>query len=83
MVALDGLHVLYTLNKEDDYWKLVKTESKKIQTVGSKAILEKAFLRAIEKKILVLQKHFTENQDFFMLRELLILPETYKMILMI
>jgi hypothetical protein len=51
-VKLDGLNLLYTLKKEENVWKVVKIEKKKLPTVGSKVILEQAFLRAIGPEIL-------------------------------
>ncbi|EEL68985.1 DUF3888 domain-containing protein [Bacillus mycoides] len=51
-VKLDGLNLLYTLKKENNVWKVVKIEKKKLPTVGSKVILEQAFLRAIGLEIL-------------------------------
>ncbi|MDA2439897.1 DUF3888 domain-containing protein [Bacillus cereus] len=51
-VKLDGLNLLYTLKRENNVWKVVKIEKKKLPTVGSEAILEQAFLRAIGIKIL-------------------------------
>ncbi|WP_256218393.1 hypothetical protein [Bacillus sp. MUM 116] len=51
-VKLDGLNLLYTLKKENNVWKVVKIEKKKLPSVGSKAILEHAFLRAIGIEIL-------------------------------
>ncbi|MFK4468666.1 hypothetical protein [Bacillus sp. RC252] len=51
-VKLDGLNLLYTLKKENNVWKVVKIEKKKLPTVGSEVILEQAFLRAIGIEIL-------------------------------
>lgn len=51
-VKLDGLNLLYTLKKENNVWKVIKIEKKKLPTVGSEAILEQAFLRVIGKEIL-------------------------------
>ncbi|PHG07522.1 hypothetical protein COI66_17470 [Bacillus toyonensis] len=51
-VKLDGLNLLYTLKKENDIWKVLKIEKKKLPTVGSATILEQAFLRAIGLEIL-------------------------------
>ena len=52
VVKLDGLNILFTLKKENDHWKVVNKETKKLPTVASKTMLEKAFLRAIGKEIL-------------------------------
>ncbi|MGW6383980.1 hypothetical protein [Peribacillus butanolivorans] len=50
-VRLDGLNLLYTLKKENNAWKVVKIEKKRPSTIGSEAVLEQAFLRAIGTEI--------------------------------
>ncbi|WP_236830365.1 hypothetical protein [Bacillus thuringiensis] len=79
-VKLDDLNLLYTLKRENNVWKVVKIEKKKLPTVGSEAILEQAFLRAIGIKYSMQPKRIMVNQGFLIRQELLIL---YKMNLMI
>lgn len=50
-VKLDGLNLLYTLKKENNEWKVVKKEEKKLPT-ADKSILEKVFLNTIATAIL-------------------------------
>ena len=64
-VKLDGLNILYTLNKENGQWKVVRREEKKLPTVGSKTILEQAFLRAIGQEILNATKSYYPNGRLF------------------
>lgn len=64
-VKLDGLNLLYTLKKEDNAWKVVKTEKKKLPTVGSEVILEQAFLRAIGAEILKATKTYYGESRLF------------------
>ena len=64
-VKLDGLNILYTLKKENDQWKVIKREEKKLPTVGSKVILEKAFLRAIGQEILKATKTYYGEERLF------------------
>lgn len=64
-VKLDGLNLLYTLKKENNVWKVVKTEKKKLPTVGSEAILEQAFLRAIGTEILTATKTYYGESRLF------------------
>ncbi|WP_438316761.1 DUF3888 domain-containing protein [Sporosarcina sp. FA9] len=64
-VKLDGLNILFTLKKEDDHWKVVNREEKKLPTVGSKVILEKAFLRAIGPEILRATKTYYGEERLF------------------
>jgi len=65
VVKLDGLNILYTLERENNQWKVVKKESKKLPTVGSEAILEKAFLRSIGKEILEATKMYYGESRLF------------------
>jgi hypothetical protein len=64
-VKLDGLNILYTLKIENDQWKVIKREEKKLPTVGSKVILEKAFLRAIGQEILKATKTYYGEERLF------------------
>ncbi|MGE7975747.1 DUF3888 domain-containing protein [Bacillus cereus] len=64
-IKLDGLNLLYTLKKENNVWKVVKIEKKKLPTVGSEAILEQAFLRAIGIKILNATKTYYGESRLF------------------
>jgi len=64
-VKLDGLNILYTLKQENDQWKVIKREEKKLPTVGSEIILEKAFLRAIGKEILGATKTYYGEEKLF------------------
>ncbi|PFZ93907.1 DUF3888 domain-containing protein [Bacillus wiedmannii] len=64
-VKLDGLNLLYTLKRENNVWKVVKIEKKKLPTVGSEAILEQAFLRAIGIKILNATKTYYGESRLF------------------
>ncbi len=64
-VQLDGLNILYTLKKDNGSWKVVKTEAKKIPTIGSEVILEKAFLRAIGTEILKATKTYYGESRLF------------------
>ncbi|PGZ08406.1 hypothetical protein COE30_12975 [Bacillus cereus] len=64
-VKLDGLNLLYTLKKEDNSWKVIKTEKKKLPTVGSEVILEQAFLRAIGIEILQATKTYYGESILF------------------
>ncbi|MFC3886474.1 DUF3888 domain-containing protein [Bacillus songklensis] len=64
-VKLDGLNLLYTLKKENNAWKIVKTEKKKLPTVGSEVMLEQAFLRAIGTKILNATKTYYGKSRLF------------------
>ncbi|MDM5235113.1 DUF3888 domain-containing protein [Bacillus cereus] len=64
-VKLDGLNLLYTLKKENNAWKVVKIEKKKLPTVGSEAILEQAFLRAIGIEILNATKTYYGESRLF------------------
>lgn len=64
-LKLDGLNLLYTLKKENNVWKVVKIEKKKLPTVGSEAILEQAFLRAIGIKILNATKTYYGESRLF------------------
>lgn len=64
-VKLDGLNILYTLKKENDQWKVIKREEKKLPTVGSEIILEKAFLRAIGLEILRATKTYYGEERLF------------------
>lgn len=64
-VKLDGLNILYTLKKENDQWKVLKREEKKLPTIGSEIILEKAFLRAIGKEILGATKTYYGEERLF------------------
>lgn len=64
-VKLDGLNILYTLKRENDQWKVIKREEKKLPTVGSKFILEKAFLRAIGQEILEATKTYYGEERLF------------------
>ena len=64
-VKLDGLNLLYTLKKENNVWKVVKTEKKKLPTVGSEVILEQAFLRAIGIEILNATKTYYGESRLF------------------
>lgn len=64
-VKLDGLNLLYTLKKENNQWNVVKKEEKKLPTVGSEAILEQAFLRAIGTELLNATKtYYGETRPF-------------------
>ena len=64
-VKLDGLNILYTLKKENDQWKVIKREEKKLPTVGSEIIVEKAFLRAIGQEILGATKTYYGEERLF------------------
>ncbi|MCZ2259905.1 DUF3888 domain-containing protein [Sporosarcina sp. G11-34] len=64
-VELDGLNILFTLKKENDQWKVIKREVKKLPTVGSEVILEKAFLRAIGQEILKATKSYYGEERLF------------------
>ncbi|MFK4332220.1 DUF3888 domain-containing protein [Bacillus mycoides] len=64
-VKLDGLNLLYTLKKENNVWKVVKIEKKKLPTVGSEVILEQAFLRAIGIEILNATKTYYGESRLF------------------
>ncbi|MEC0345436.1 DUF3888 domain-containing protein [Peribacillus frigoritolerans] len=64
-VKLDGLNLLYTLKKENNVWKVVKTEKKKLPTVGSEVILEQAFLRAIGIEIINATKTYYGESRLF------------------
>lgn len=64
-VKLDGLNLLYTLKKENNQWKVVKKEEKKLPTVGSEFILEQAFLRAIGTEILNATKTYYGEPRLF------------------
>lgn len=64
-VKLDGMNILFTLKKENDQWKVIKSEEKKLPTVGSKVILEKAFLRAIGQEILRATKTYYGEERLF------------------
>ncbi|MBS4190388.1 DUF3888 domain-containing protein [Bacillus sp. FJAT-49705] len=64
-VKLDGLNLLYTLKKENNRWNVIKIEKKKLPTVGSNVILEKAFLRAIGKEILNATKTYYPQGRLF------------------
>ncbi|WP_212936884.1 DUF3888 domain-containing protein [Bacillus hominis] len=65
VVKLDGLNLLYTLKKENNVWKVVKIEKKKLPTVGSEVILEQAFLRAIGIEILNATKTYYGESRLF------------------
>lgn len=66
VVKLDGLNILYTLEKDkNNQWKIVKKESKKLPTVGSEVILEKAFLRSIGQGILEATKTYYGESRLF------------------
>lgn len=66
VVKLDGLNILYTLEKgKNNQWKVVKKESKKLPTVGSGVILEEAFLRSIGKEILEATKTYYGESRLF------------------
>ena len=64
-VKLDGLNLLYTLKQENNVWKVVKTEKKKLPTVGSEVILEQAFLRTIGIEILNATKTYYGESRLF------------------
>lgn len=64
-VKLDGLNLLYTLKKENNAWNVVKIEKKKLPTIGSEAILERAFLRAIGTEILNATKTYYGEPRLF------------------
>ncbi|MQR97594.1 DUF3888 domain-containing protein [Fictibacillus phosphorivorans] len=64
-VKEDGLNLLYTLKKEDNVWKVVKIEKKKLSTIDSKVMLEKAFLRAIGTEILNATKTYYGEPRLF------------------
>ncbi|WP_318617436.1 DUF3888 domain-containing protein [Sporosarcina sp. YIM B06819] len=65
-VKLDGLNIFYTLKRDKNKWKVVNKEEKKLPSIGSEAILEKAFLRAIGQHILdATASHYGESRLFF------------------
>ncbi len=64
-IKMDGLNILYTLKKEKNQWKVINREEKKLPTVGSKVILEKAFLRAIGQEILKATKKYYGEERLF------------------
>ena len=64
-VKTEGLNILFTLKKENEQWKVVKKETKKLPTVGSEVILEKAFLRAIGSEILSATKTYYGESRLF------------------
>jgi len=64
-VKLDGVNILFTLKKENEHWKVINREERKLPTVGNKVILEKAFLRAIGPEIFRATKTYYGEKRLF------------------